>query len=594
MEKRIRVLGIAPYENMKRVMAELAEEYPQMELTIFVGDREAGLEIARENFHGNYDVVISRGATAGMLKRELPLPVVEIPVSTYDLLFSLRLAGGLEQRAALVCAETIAQGARRLRELMELELDVFAYQDAASLRDTIQRLGQQNYDALLCDMVAYTTAKTMGLNAFLLTSSVANIRKAFDQAALLCGSQSRLRDENQFLRELLQWQIGSTIILDDDGNVYLSTATPLQPELLSLLRRELPECVQTPERKITRSLGGALYLIRTRRIPIGDAVYTAFFYDVRKTSLSSNRTGIQYFTRPEAEERYCRGVFSTSGFLTDSQEEIQRIVESAAPVMIVGESGAGKESAADILFLRSQLCNNPLVHINCAALGEKEWDFLLEHHNSPLADEASTLYFINADTLSLERVRQLLSIMAQMRVTSRNRVLFSCVCPKGGAVSQAARAIIDELCCITLYLPPLRELSSRIPMMVNMYLSRVNGDVSRQILGVDSRAMELLQEYPWPNNYVQFRRVMQELTQTASGQLITAQEVQNLLRKERYVGAFPHQGENDTIPLDLSRTLAEIDQDIVRRVVDETGGNQTLAAKRLGISRTTLWRMIQK
>ena len=53
MEKRIRVLGIAPYENMKRVMAELAEEYPQMELTIFVGDREAGLEIALENFHGN-------------------------------------------------------------------------------------------------------------------------------------------------------------------------------------------------------------------------------------------------------------------------------------------------------------------------------------------------------------------------------------------------------------------------------------------------------------------------------------------------------------------------------------------------------------
>ena len=86
MSERIRVLGIAPYENMKRVMGELAGEYPQMELTIFVGDREAGLEIARENFHGNYDVEISRGGTAAMLKRELPLPVVAIEISTYDLL----------------------------------------------------------------------------------------------------------------------------------------------------------------------------------------------------------------------------------------------------------------------------------------------------------------------------------------------------------------------------------------------------------------------------------------------------------------------------------------------------------------------------
>lgn len=594
MSERIRVLGIAPYENMKRLMGELAWEYPQMELTLFVGDREAGLEIARRNFHGNYDVVISRGATAAMLKKVLPLPVVEIEISTYDLLCSLRLAGGLEKRVALICAENIAVEAHRLRDLMSLQMDVFTYEEADALRQTIARLDRNEYDALLCDMVAFTTAKTMGLNAFLLTSSVDNLRKAFDQAAFLCRSQARLRDENQFLRELLQWQIGYTIILDDQGDVYLSTADSVNPELMELLRRELPECIRTPERKISRSLAGTLYMIRTRRIHIGATACTAFFYDIRKTPLGSGYMGIRSFTRPEVEERYCRGVFSTSGFPTDAQEEIEKIVESAAPVMIMGEDGAGKESAADILFLHSQLRNNPLVHINCAALGEKGWDFLLEHHNSPLADEGSTLYFINADTLPMDRVRQMLSVMGQMRVCSRNRVLFSCVCPRGEAVSQAARTIIDDLCCVTLQLPALRELSARIPMMVNQYLSRVNEDVPRQILGVDPQAMELLQQYQWPNNYAQFRRVMTELAATAAGQIITAQEVRALLRKERYVGSFTPNAENGAIPLDLSRTLEEINRDIVRRVVDETGGNQTMAAKRLGISRTTLWRMIQK
>lgn len=592
MNDRIRVLAIAPYESMKRVMGELASEYPQMELTIFVGDREAGLEIARQNFHGNFDVVISRGATAAMLGRELPLPVVEIEVSTYDLLCSLRLAGGLNQPVALICAGTICIGARQLRDLMGLELDIFTYQDADALPCLFEQVSKKNYHALLCDMVAYTTAKTAGKNAFLLTSGTDNIRKAFDQALLLRSSQNRLRNENQFLRELLQWQISSTVILDDGGNVYLSTADPIRPELLELLRRELPECAQAETRKITRSLNGTLYMIRTRRLPVGDAVLTAFFYDTRRTNLGANRLGIQFFTRPEAEERFCRGVFSTTGFTTDAAAEIQRIVASAAPVMIVGENGSGKESAADILFLRSQLRNNPLIHINCAALGEKEWIFLLEHHNSPLADDASTLYFINADTLPMDKLRQLLSVMGQMRVCSRNRVLFSCVCPKGEAVPPTARTIVDELCCMTLNLPTLRELRERIPLMVNMYLSRVNEDVSRQILGVDSQAMELLQDYPWPNNCVQFRRVMQELCETAAGQVITVQEVQSLLRKERHVSAFTHRGENETIPLDLSRTLDEINRDIVHRVVEETGGNQTLAAKRLGISRTTLWRMI--
>lgn len=594
MDERIRVLGIAPYENMKRVMGDLAVEYPQMELTLFVGDREAGLKIAQENFHGNYDVVISRGGTASMLKSVLPLPVVEIEISTYDLLCSLRLAGGLEQRVVMVCDGSVSEGARRLKELMNLDMDIFPYEDAASVPQIISRLNQREYDVLLCDMVAFTTAKTMGLNAFLITSSVDNIRKAFDQAAFLCSSQSRLRQENHFLRKLLQWQIGYTIILDDGGNLYLSTADPTSPELMELLRRELPECIRNPERKIARSLGGTLYMIRTRRIQVGFTAYTAFFYDIRKTPSGANRMGIQFFTRPEVEERYCRGVFSTSGYLTDAQEEIEKVVKSAAPVMIVGEDGSGKESAADLLFLHGQLCNNPLIHVNCAALGEKEWDFLLEHHNSPLADEGSTLYFINADTLSMDRVRQLLSILSQMGVCSRNRVYFSCVCPQGESVSQAAKAIINELRCMMLYLPALRELSARIPMMVNLYLSRVNVDVSRQILGVEPQAMELLQQYRWPNNFSQFRRVMQELAVTAPGQFITAQEVRSMLRKERHVGSFTPHAESDTIPLDLSRTLDEISRDIVRRVVDETAGNQTLAAKRLGISRTTLWRILQK
>ena len=77
METKIRVLGIAPYEGMKVLMSELAEEYPQIDLTLFVGDMEQGLEIARSNFHGNYDVVISRGGTAQMLHRHISLLVVE-------------------------------------------------------------------------------------------------------------------------------------------------------------------------------------------------------------------------------------------------------------------------------------------------------------------------------------------------------------------------------------------------------------------------------------------------------------------------------------------------------------------------------------
>lgn len=59
------------------------------------------------------------------------------------------------------------------------------------------------------------------------------------------------------------------------------------------------------------------------------------------------------------------------------------------------------------------------------------------------------------------------------------------------------------------------------------------------------------------------------------------------------MGAFTPHAENAAVPLNLNRTLDEISQDVALRVVEETGGNQTAAAKRLGISRTTLWRLLQ-
>ena len=79
----------------------------------------------------------------------------------------------------------------------------------------------------------------------------------------------------------------------------------------------------------------------------------------------------------------------------------------------------------------------------------------------------------------------------------------------------------------------------------------------------------------------------------SSGSIITAESVREQLRKERHIGSFTPRAENAAIPLDLSRPLVEIDRDIIRRVVEESGGNQSAAAKRLGISRTTLWRMMQ-
>ena len=593
MNHRIRVLGIAPYEGIKTLMSSVVADYPQIDLTLFVGDMEQGLEIARSNFHGDYDVVISRGGTAKMLQKNLALPVIEIDISMYDILCALKLADGLTGKTAMVSFANITSSAHLLCDLMKYNMDIYTIDSAEAVEPTLRQLQKNDYQSILCDMISNTTAKRLGLNSFLITSGVDSIRKAFDQALLLCRSQQRLRDENQFFRQLIQGQIGQTMVFDQDGNLFLSTLDDPKPELLELLRRDLPESQLGAERRITRNLGGMLYAIRARRISTGSLTYTAFFFDARKTPLSPNQVGIRFSTRPEAENAFYSSIFSFAGSISDYQQDIEHISQSTAPVMVTGEDGTGKESIVSVLYMRSPLRNAPLVSINCSLLNDKSWAFLLEHHNSPLADQGNTLYFASIDALSEERRQQLLAVLSEMDVCRRNRVIFSCVCQPGEYTSAVGSLFMDKLCCLSLYLPPLRQMAERIPALVNLSLSHLNVDLPRQIVGADPEAITLLQNFQWPHNYTQFRRVIGELAVTATGSLITAENVRQALRKERHVGAFSPCAENAAAPLNLNRTLDEISQDVARRVVEESGGNQTVAAKRLGISRTTLWRLLQ-
>lgn len=594
MKKSVRVLGIAPYEGMRIQMLNLAEEYPQMDLTVYVGDMEQGLAIVQNNFHGDYDVVISRGATAQMLRQHLVIPVVEIDISMYDILCAIKLANGLKEKTAMIFFADIRNQVMTLCDLLECDTDIYTLDTVEDLEPTLRSIQDKEYQGILCDVIVNTAAQRLGINSYLITSGTDSIRNAFNRALLLYDSQKYLRDENLFFQDLLRGQIGQTLVFDSQGNLFLSTLDDPEPTLLEMLRQELRQSPQEKERRINRSLKGMLYSIRVKKIINGTLHYTAFFFDARKLPVSPSQVGIHFLSKAEAETAYYNSVFSFTGSLYGSQQEFEQVNQSTAPVILAGEDGTGKASIVNMLYIRGPLQNNPLVSIDCSLMNSRSWAFLMEHHNSPLADKDNLLFFNNVDVLPKERQYQLIAVLTEMDVCSRNRVMFSCVCESGEYISKAGALFQDKLSCISLFVPPLRQISEKIPTLMNLCLSHMNVNMPRQILGADPEALSLLQNYRWPHNYTQFRRVINELAITSSGQIITAENVRQVLRKERHVGAFSFQKENATSPLDLNRTLAEISQDIALRVIDETSGNHTSAAKRLGISRTTLWRLMQK
>ena len=125
--EEIRILGIAPFESIRAAMERVArEEFPEVRFEAYTGDLEEGVKIAQRlvNENESYDVMISRGGTAELLKQKLTMPVVEITFSVYDILRAIKMA----------------ENYNRLRQ----EAEVLCYQDKVSLASLLVKFPSCN------------------------------------------------------------------------------------------------------------------------------------------------------------------------------------------------------------------------------------------------------------------------------------------------------------------------------------------------------------------------------------------------------------------------------------------------------------------
>lgn len=590
----IKVLAISPYPGMVPLLTETAKEYDGLELTISVGDLAKGLELAQKGFHANFDVIISRGGTARLLKQSVSLPVIEIGTTVYDVLCTLQRANIHEGRVAIVGYSNITQDMGILRTLLPYQLDVFTIQSSGQAVTTLQYLRREEYASVLCDMVTYTAAKEMDVNAFLITSSAESIRAAFDQAVFFCSANRQLRSENQFLRQLLHKRTSQTVVFTRAGKLVFSTLEDASAELLDMLREKIESVAAAGRIKVMQQFRGLLYNIEAMQLPSDGEAYTAFYFLASTPPVAGDKYGISYYNCSQLEEACSAGIYNITGLTAQYHQSILQAAAGRAPVFLFGAAGTGKEYLARTIYLRSARRSHPFIQIDCNLLSRKTWNYLLGHHSSPLCDTENTLYFQNLNALDDTQWRQLLAFLLEGQTAKHNQLIFSCVEAGDGRISGAAMEFINRLSCFPLCLSSLHAQPAQVETAFSLYLDRHTIDTGRQWRGIDADALTLLRQYPWTQNYLQFHRVMERLTELCTDAQIRLSDVQAALQAE--LSLAPADADTAASPaasLDLSQPLALIEREIVRMVLEKSGDNQSRAAQSLGISRTTLWRMLK-
>lgn len=319
---------------------------------------------------------------------------------------------------------------------------------------------------------------------------------------------------------------------------------------------------------------------------------------------------IQYL-RAQVAVSFDQRIIGASRRMKEIFETIEKIADTPATVLIIGESGTGKELIANAIHTKSSRCEKPYIKVNCGAIPENlleselfgyEKGAFTGAQNRKLGRfdraQGGTLFLDEIGELDLslqvkllrvlqerefERVGGTEVIKADVRiVAATNRDLERLV-----EEGKFREDLLYRLKVIPIQIPPLRERREDIEPLARFFADKYAREMNKGPLTIENGALDILQRYNFPGNIRELENIMERAvilsTSTIDAALLPKEVVRGAyLKKDVFI--LPEEG----------ISLEEVEESFVRQALELAAGNQTKAAKLLGISRHALIYRIEK
>jgi PAS domain S-box-containing protein len=318
---------------------------------------------------------------------------------------------------------------------------------------------------------------------------------------------------------------------------------------------------------------------------------------------------IDHLSRQIDNDSGFHGIIGKSKVIQKIFDIIHKAAQSDAPVIIYGESGTGKELVARAIHLLGRRKDGPFVQLNCAALNEALLEselfghikgaftgayrhrlgrfeaahggdiFLDEIGDVPMSLQVKLLGVL--ETKRFERVGDHKSISVDVRIiTATHKNLEALIARK-----EFREDLFFRINVIPIHIPPLRNRTEDIPLLVNAFIRRLQTKTGKNITGLTQEAMEQLMAYQWPGNVREVKSALEYAFVIAEEGLINPEHL------PRPIAGYKGAGGVNPI-LFNHKDLAE--KKALIKALLQSKGNQSQAARILGINRVTVWNRIKK
>ncbi|MCX5891076.1 MAG: sigma 54-interacting transcriptional regulator [Deltaproteobacteria bacterium] len=318
---------------------------------------------------------------------------------------------------------------------------------------------------------------------------------------------------------------------------------------------------------------------------------------------------ISHLQRELSHEDAFHGIIGRSPVMLQLFTLISAAARSEAPVIIYGESGTGKELVATAIHRLSPRCQGPFIKVNSAALNESLLEselfghvkgaftgadrtrvgrfeaasggdiFLDEIGDLPQATQAKLLRVLQEKVI--EKVGDQAPIRVDVRViTATNKDLHRLM-----AQGRFREDLFYRIGVIPIHLPPLRERREDLPLLVKAFIDRIRRKTRKPITGISEEALETLAAHDWPGN-------VREVINVIEYAFVLCPE--GLIQKNHFPPMLTQKGlvQSKAPPAEVSARAADERQRLIAAIT-QTGGKKSEAARLLGLSRVTLWKLLK-
>ena len=643
----IKMLLIAPFQKMADDFKIVFEHHNRTSLKAEYEVEKYSLEtiIARvpdelPSFDFNVEVVISRGlVSSGLRKLNVYIPVVELPVAANDIIKALHKARMLnnEGPVAVTGSPNMIMGAQDIADILGVSINTYIIPTDDDIESVARKAFTDGARTLIGGIHTTTTARNLGMQAILLESGRESIWHSITEAKRLAFLMRREEEKTARLNTILNHSDDAVVVLDPRNKIQLFNKAaerifgrPSNSTIGLPISQIFPAYMNLESIPENVNQGAEVTQHNGLTLNITESPLKVHNENIGKLLTVQDISRIQALESKIREKLYQRGHIARHRFedikgISEAIQEKIRIAreysQTDSTIMIVGQTGTGKELFAQSIHNESRRYTGPFIALNCAALpehlleselfgyvegtftgaakGGKPGLFEIAHQGTIFLDEISEIPLkLQAKLLRVLQEKEVRRIghdkiipLDVRIITATNKNLFTMV--EQGLFRED---LFYRLNILELSLPGLCDRREDIPILIQYIFDRLSKPHPYTIQ-ISTEAINYLKFLEWPGNIRQLRNICERFSVLYKMHPIELSDAQRVIANSTSIC------KQDSLPkeipiidprIELEKAHENYDRQVIVDTLKKADFNKGKAAACLGISRATLWRKMKK